>query len=171
MSHITTEQIFSQLFAIAQTVKGTDWAGDSIPLQYWSRNWVSAAETPDGTMPALYQLDPMPERDIRIELGLSRRVLHAQIDIRMQRQQSGEYPDVIDTVSNTGPFSTILNAWIDNLYALFSSVDGGNPTLVTPSFPNGVVIDCYPISCKVDFGNDSSRVAIIYTIFELIAGF
>jgi hypothetical protein len=170
MPRVTTEQIFSQLFTVAKTVQGTDFAGNAIPLQFASRNWVKVAETADGVMPALYQLDPMPEFDTRTGLGRSRRKLHAQIDIRFQRQQPDQYPDVLNVANNAGPFSILVNNWIDNLYALFSPNDGGNAVLSTPTNPVGLVSDCYPISCKVDPGNDSSRVAVIYVIMELITG-
>jgi hypothetical protein len=66
-----------------------------------------------------------------------------------------------------------MNNWIDNLYGLFSPADGGPQTLaiVTPGQPVvNLVADCYPISCKPDYGNDQSRVAIVYTIIELILG-
>ena len=173
MPQPTTEQIFSTLFALAQTLKGTDFAGNPIPLQYSSRNWVKVSETPDGIMPSLYQLDPMPERDARTGLGRSRRILHAQLDIRIQRQQPDQYPDALDVPNNRGPFSILLNNWVNNLYSLFSPADGGpqKHSAVVPGQPEErQVSDCYPVSCRVDFGTDSSRVAIIYTIIELVLG-
>lgn len=170
MPGVTTEQIFQQLFAVAQTVAGADWAGNPIPLAYASRNWQKVADSADVEMPCLYQLDPMIERDTRTGLGRSRRVLHAQLDIRFQRQQSDQYQDAVDTVANKGPFATLMNNWIHNLYSLFSPADGGPQRLATPANPQGLVADCYPISCRPDHGNDSSRVAVVYTVIEIILG-
>lgn len=164
MPAVTTEQIFAALFALAQTTTGTDWSGAPIAIQYSSRNWLKVADVVEGTMPALYQLDPMPEHDVRTGLGRSRRVLHAQVDIRIQRQQSDQYPDVVDKINNKGPFSTLLNNWINNFYALFSPADGGAQTL------SGLVIDCYPIKCSADWGNDQSRIAVLYFVMEIIQG-
>ncbi len=175
MSRIYTETIFEQLFALVQTVQGLDWAGNAVPLQYFSRNWVKPSETPDGSMPALYQLDPMAESDVRTGLGRSRRKLHALVDIRIQRQQPDQYPDTISTNTttppgNSGPFSVILNNWADNLYALFSPRDGGPQILASAAYPTGVVSDCYPTRTAIDYGTDASRVAIVYAQIELITG-
>jgi hypothetical protein len=175
MTQVTTEQIFAQLFVVAQTLKGKDWAGNPIPFQYATRNWSKVPDNPDALMPSLYQLDPREENDVRTGLGRSRRKLHAQLEIRFQRQQPEQYPDTVQVVGGQtiGPFSTLMNNWIDNLYGLFSPADGGPQTLaiVTPGMPVvNLVADCYPISCKPDYGNDQSRVAIVYTIIELILG-
>jgi hypothetical protein len=155
MPRVTTEQIFQALFNIAKTLQGADWSGSPIALQSSSRNWVKTGETADGSMPALYQLDPREESDVRTGLGRSRRILHAQLDIRIQREQPDQYSDA-------QPFSTILNNWVDNLYLLFSPSD--NATL------GGLVADCYPKSNRIDYGTDASRVAIIYTIMEIVTG-
>jgi hypothetical protein len=178
MPRTTTEQIFAALFALAQTVTGTDWAGNPIALQYFSRNWVKAAETPDGVMPALYQLDPLAESDARTGLGRSRRKLHAELDIRIQRQQPDQYPDVVDPVGNKGPFSTLLNNWSDNLYSLISPADGNPQTLTAlqngqpfaGALKPGAISDCYPTKTAIDFGTDSSRVAIVYMQIEIVTG-
>lgn len=176
MPRITTEQIFAALFALAQNVKGTSWDGTPIPLQYSTRNWVKVAETPEGLMPALYQLDPLSEQDARTGLGRSRRKLHAQLDIRTQRQQPDQYPDVVS--GNNGPFSIILNNWVDNLYAMFSPADGSCATLTAlpnggpfaGALPQGAISDCYPTKTAIDFGNDASRVAVVYMQIEIITG-
>jgi hypothetical protein len=161
MPRVTTEQIFAALFAVVSTAAGKDWSGTSIPLQTSTRNWSKVGDTADGIMPALYQLDPREERDVRTGLGRSRRMLHAQIDIRIQRQQPDQYSD-------SQPFSTLINNWVDNFYALFSPQDpgfgGGSQNL------GGLVADCYPISLKVDYGNDASRIAVMYFIIEIITG-
>lgn len=170
MPRITTEQIFQALFTLVSTVQGTDWAGNAIPLQYFTRNWAKVADTSDGNMPALYQLDPRDERDVRTGLGRSRRLLHAQVEIRIQRQQADSYQDTVDTVNNKGPFSTIVNGWVDNLYTLFSPADYGPQILQSAANPTGLVTDCYPVLTKVDYGNDASRVAIIYAVIEIVKG-
>lgn len=175
MPRIFTETIFEQLFSLVQTVQGLDWAGNVQSLVYSSRNWVKPSETPVGAMPALYQLDPMAENDVRTGLGRTRRKLHALVDIRIQRQQPDQYPDVISTGAttppgNSGPFSVILNNWADNLYSLFSPADGGPQILANAAYPTGVVSDCYPTRTAIDYGTDASRVAVIYAQIELITG-
>lgn len=177
MPRTTSEAIFVALFNLAKTVQGTDWAGNPIPIQYSSRNFVKLADTSDGLMPALYQLDPMKEMDTRTGLGRSRRKLHAQIVIRIQRQQGDQYADVVDTINNKGPLSTLLNNWTDNFYALFSPADGGPQTLtstqngpLTGALPLGAISDCYPMECIPDYGSDAGRVASLYTMIEIVTG-
>lgn len=180
-----TEQIFQALFGLVQTVVGTDWGGNSVALQYFSRNWAPVGETADGTMPALYQWDPRAERDVRTGLGRSRRLLHAQVDIRIQVNQIDQYPDNLQVVNSAtiGPLSTVLNNWVDALYGLFSPADGGPQTLtslisgapimnngVNVSLSPGVVSDCYPISMDVQRGALNSRVAVIYAMIEIVRG-
>lgn len=149
------ERVFAALFNVVKTVQGVDWSGNVMPLQFSSRDWVKVGETPDGVMPALYQLDPLFEKDIRTGRGRSRRVLHALVDIRLERQQPDEMPA-------NQPFATIFNTWQQNFYNLLSPSD--NPTL------GGLVEDCYPIDWKYDYGLDTSRVAVIQAIIELITG-
>jgi hypothetical protein len=180
MPRTTTESIFKALFAMVSTVAGTDWAGASIPLQYFSRNWAKVGETADGTMPALYQWDPRQEQDVRTGLGRSRRKLHALVDIRIQRNQPDQYPDTVQVINGVtvGPFSTILNNWADNLYSMFSPADGGpqtltalqNGTVFTGALPYGAIADCYPTDIRVDRGDDASRVAVIQAVIEIITG-
>lgn len=180
MPRIYTEQIFLALFSLAQTLVGRDWAGNPIPLQYSSRNIVPLSETPAGLTAALYQWDPRPERDVRTGLGRSRRMLHAQIDVRIQRNQTNNYPDTVQTVSGNviGPFSTLLNNWTDNLYNLFSPADGNPQTLTAQqnggtlanALPYGAITDCYPVEMKVDRGDGPGRVAVIYSLIEIITG-
>lgn len=164
MPRVTTEQIFAAHFALVRTLQGTSWDGSAIPLVYSSRNWVKWSQTPEGGMPAHYQLDPREERDVRTGLGRSRRLLHAQTDIRISRLPQDQYPDVLDIPGNKGPFSTLVNNWVDNLYNLFSPADYGSQTL------NGLVADCYPVTMRVDAGDDASRVAVIYCVTEIVTG-
>jgi hypothetical protein len=179
MPRTTTEQIFVALFGLVQTVQGADWAGNPIPLQYFSRNWAKVGGTAEGTMPALYQWDPRQEQDVRTGLGRSRRKLHALVDIRIQVQQADQYPDVVTTSPTpSGPLSTILNNWADNLYNMFSPSDGGpqqlqwlpNGTVYPGALPYGAIADCYPTEMRVDRGGDASRVAVIQAMIEIITG-
>lgn len=182
MPRTTTEQIFAALFGLVKTVQGADWAGNPIPLQYSSRNWIKVGTGPYGLMPALYQWDPRQEQDVRTGLGRSRRKLHALVDIRMQRQQPDQYFDVLTpappATPTGGPFSTILNNWADNLYAMFSPYDGGpqqltslpNGTVYAGALPYGAIADCYPTEMRVDRGDDASHVAVIQAMIEIITG-
>lgn len=150
----TTEQIFAAHFALAKTVQGTDWSGTPIPLQYASRNWMPVAQDTDAIYPALYQLDPRPERDIRTGLGRSRRLLRVQLDIRIQRGPQQTYSD-------TQPFATLLNNWLDNLYRIFSPSDA--TTL------GGLVADVYPVATYPDYGV-GQQVAVLYVVNEIMFG-
>lgn len=165
---------------MVSTVQGADWTNTPIPLAYFSRNWAKVGETADGNMPALFQWDPRMEQDARTGLGRSRRKLHALVDIRIQRNQSDQYPDTIQVINGitVGPFSTLLNNWADNLYSLFSPADGQPQTLTSlqngvpfaGALPYGAISDCYPTDIRVDRGDDASRVAVIQALIEIVTG-
>lgn len=158
----TDDAIFQALFDQVKVVAGEDWTGTSIPLKNASRHWLPVKDVDESQMPILQQLDPLPERDIRTGLGRSRRILHAMIDICMQRQDQQSYPD-------TQPFATILNNWKTNLYSLISPADTGmGPPNCNLGLSN--VIDCYPIDAKFDYGLDSRAVAVVQVIVEIIVG-
>ncbi len=150
------DMIFAQLFDQVSAVEGTDWGGNPIPLLNATRNWVLVKDSADVQMPFLCQLDPLPERDTRTGIGRSKRLLRALLDIRMVRQpDQNAYPDNM-------PFATILNNWKTNLYNLISPSDNSNL--------GGLVIDCYPIDARFDYGIDSDGVAVVQVVVEILTG-
>src|SRR5580698_3449640 len=153
---ISTEQIFADLFALASQVQGTDWDNNPIPLQRATRSWISPALTNTGQMPWLQQLE-LPEDRNRTGLGLSRRKLHALIDIILQRQPV--YPD-------NQPFSTILNNFINNMDALFFMQNP--PAFIAENFHNNI-IDVYFTKITIDEGVLVSPACLRFWV-EIITG-
>lgn len=152
------DDVFQALFDQVSSVETTDWNANPILLENATRLWEPIKDTDDSAMPLLSQLDPLQERDVRTGVGRSRRLLHALLDIRMQRQ-----PDQMSYPANQ-PFNTLLNNWKTSLYNLISPTD--NPFLGLPGF----VTDCYPTDAKFDYGLDSKGIAVVQIIVEIVIG-
>lgn len=155
MPGISDETIFAALFALAKQAQGTDWNGAPLALQYSTRNWVPVQSMGNPALPALYQLDPLPEQQVRTGSGRSRRIMHALVDIRLSRQPQQTYDD-------TKVFSTIINNWKQSLAELISPSD--YPTL------GGLVVDVWVPRWNFDYGIGDRNLAVIEAMVELVTG-
>jgi hypothetical protein len=153
---ISTEQIFADLFALASQVQGADWSATPIPLEVSTRSWISPSSVNSGQMPWLQQLE-LPEDRNRTGLGLSRRKLHALIDIVLQRQPV--YP-------LTQPFSTILNSFINSMDALFFMQNP--PAFIAQNFHNNIE-DFYITKITIDEGQLVTPACLRFWV-EIVTG-
>jgi len=153
---ISTEQIFGDLFALASQVQGADWSATPIPLEVSTRSWISPSSVNSGQMPWLQQLE-LPEDRNRTGLGLSRRKLHALIDIVLQRQPV--YP-------LTQPFSTILNSFINSMDALFFMQNP--PAFIAQNFHNNIE-DFYITKITIDEGQLVTPACLRFWV-EIVTG-